>query len=95
MLYVRSEEREGVLGHLCVGVTNNAVYTRWVSVYDAIPGELVNDTAGRAEAAVFLAHEKQVEREKEALVNVIEKALEWLSPSQADELRQLFVKERA
>jgi hypothetical protein len=94
LLYVRHEERphEGE-GILCVGVRDRIVYTVFTPLNTAIPGELVNDTAGRNEAKVAFMSEIQVSRERDALKSAMKRAIGWLSPSQAEELRDLYRKE--
>lgn len=90
MLYVRNEERNGVQGFLWVGARSRNVVTRWVSVYDYVPGELVNDTAGRVEACFERFERGVVEHERDELAETLTYAARWLSPSQMDELRAFY-----
>lgn len=92
LLFVREEERRGVNGYLLVGTRLGVVYTYWLPTTDPIPGELVNDTDGRAEAQLSLIEREQAERERDAMKTAMRQAVEWLSPTQADDLRKLYNK---
>lgn len=91
-MFVRYEERQGVAGRLLVGVDNRVVVTRWTPNTEAVEGELVNDTAGRAEGAFFLLECEQVKRKHDAMQQAMRQAVAWLSPTQAEDLRELYRK---
>lgn len=93
LLYVRREVQEGVDGVVLAGVgAGGVIFTRFYPSNTEIPAELVNDTAGRAEAALFRFELAGVEHEKAALIATMKQAIELLSPSQAGDLRALYFK---
>lgn len=95
MLYVRREERqhkgEGVM---LAGVRDGVIYTIFVPEGSEIDGELVNDTAGRTEAQIHYLEREVVECERDAMMAAMMQAVDWLSPSQAADLRSLYIKKR-
>lgn len=92
-MYVRHEKRENQGdGVLLVGVMNRVVITRFVPEGEDVPGELVNDTAGRVEAVVWKAEHELAVRERDAMAHAMRQACEWLSPSQAEDLKALYLK---
>jgi hypothetical protein len=93
MMYVRHEEREkSGKGILLVGVEGRIVVTRFVSEGEEIPGELVNDEAGRVEAVVWKAEHELATRERDAMALAMRQACEWLSPTQGEDLKALYLK---
>jgi len=95
MLWVRTEERRGEAGNLYVSTRADVVYTSWVKDGEEIPGELVNDTAGRAEAEVWRELLRENEAKIAALALVLKQACLWLAKSQAADLRALYVEQLA
>ena len=91
-LFVRHEDRKGIKGDVFVAPKNGVLYTTWLPEGTAKPGELVNDTAGRTEAAIAILEREKLEKERNALLVVVRRAVRWLASSQADELRKLHAK---
>jgi len=92
LLYARRELREGVEGHVLVGVKAGVTYTRFYPTNTVIPAELVNDTAGRQEAAVERAVSQALEHELETLKACMKQAVKRLPESERQELRALYAR---
>lgn len=93
LLYVRREVQDGSEGVVLAGVgAGGVIFTRFYPSNTEIPAELVNDTAGRAEAALFRYELACTEHEVAALTATMKQAVELLSPSQAEHLRAFYFK---
>lgn len=92
-MYVRDEVRpRGGPGRLFVGVEDRVVITRFVPDTEEVVGELVNDTAGRAEAGAWEVKHDTARRERDAMALAMRQACEWLSPTQGADLKALYLK---
>lgn len=91
LFFVREEDRDGTPGHLFASVEKRTVVTRWIPLDKVIPYTVINDTAGRAEAQVFIQELKEKEWSLNALSDVMHYVRkQWLSESQEDEVDMMY-----
>lgn len=90
-IYVRTEERGDppVKEHLFVSARDRVLYTQWCQ---EMPNEyqLVNDTAGRAEADIAWIAVQALEKEKKLLLDCLKAAMAMLDDRAAAQVRQRY-----